>query len=112
MTIFIYIILFLFPSKFLAIATRTILTIESLGKLSGLSSDTYEAFLRIPYAEPPINDLRWMPPRSPPVFFPSDEVYDSFEFPDACPQPPNNLTSWSKANMPMATCVPKSASIG
>ena len=64
------------------------LTISDNGKLKGLNASDYEAFLKVPYAKPPIKNLRFMPPQSMDNW---TDVYDSIEYPSACPQPYNKL---------------------
>ncbi|CAK7200912.1 hypothetical protein SEUCBS139899_003612 [Sporothrix eucalyptigena] len=63
----------------LTVATET-------GTFIGMYNDTYpnvRQFLRIPYAQPPVGDLRWEPPRYP---HPSRKRIDSTYFGPMCPQ--------------------------
>ncbi|ETS76618.1 hypothetical protein PFICI_12005 [Pestalotiopsis fici W106-1] len=56
------------------------------GTFIGTLNDTYpnvRHFLRVPYAQPPVGDLRWMPPQRPKV---SNKTIDSTYFGPACPQ--------------------------
>jgi para-nitrobenzyl esterase len=50
------------------------------------SSNTYAAFLGIPYAAPPVGDLRWRPPQ-PPASWPG--VRQATKYGPACPQLPS-----------------------
>ncbi|KAL3479825.1 Alpha/Beta hydrolase protein [Aspergillus californicus] len=63
------------------------LTVETqTGTFIGMLNDTYpnvRQFLRIPYAQPPVGDLRWLPPHKPGR---SKKRYDSTRFGPACPQ--------------------------
>ena len=57
------------------------------GKLRGLvvgDQQDVEAFRGIPFATPPIDELRWQPPQSPANW---DGVRDCFSFGPSCPQP-------------------------
>ena len=60
------------------------ITLDS-GKVSGTTADGYQRFLGIPFAAPPVGDLRWKPPQ--PVE-PWSGVKECTEFGPACPQPP------------------------
>ncbi|KAL4948838.1 alpha/beta-hydrolase [Aspergillus filifer] len=56
------------------------------GTFVGLLNDTYpnvRQFLRVPFAEPPVGKLRWMPPVYPKK---SDEKIDSTFYGPSCPQ--------------------------
>lgn len=64
-----------------------VLTIEQ-GKVRGLVEGDVEVFRGIPYAAPPVGDLRWKPPAPP---SPWESVRDCFEFGAACPQNNNPL---------------------
>lgn len=54
------------------------------GTIRGLDADGIRAFLGIPYAAPPVGELRWRPPQS---AQPWQGVRDCVEFGPACPQP-------------------------
>ncbi len=54
------------------------------GYVSGLQQDELRVFLGIPFAAPPIGELRWRPPA--PVQ-PWDGVKETTQFSPACPQP-------------------------
>ncbi|RAH85436.1 alpha/beta-hydrolase [Aspergillus japonicus CBS 114.51] len=112
------------------------LTVEThTGTFIGMLNDTYpnvRQFLRVPYAQPPVGDLRWMPPQKP---HRSKKRIDSTFYGPACPQyvtapasfwntyePPNVLlnigekldqgsTAWSSAEdcLSMAIWTPASA---
>ncbi len=56
------------------------------GPIQGIYTDKgreVNAFLGIPYAAPPIGELRWMPPQE---LEPWDGVYSANEQPPGCPQ--------------------------
>jgi para-nitrobenzyl esterase len=55
------------------------------GQVSGASDEAVTAYLGIPYAAPPVGDLRWRPPQ--PVV-PWEGVRGCVEFGPACPQTP------------------------
>ena len=55
------------------------------GPVRGATSDGITAFLGIPFAAPPVGNLRWKPPQ--PVA-PWTDVRDCTRFGPACPQPP------------------------
>ncbi|KAL4820013.1 carboxylesterase, type B [Aspergillus spinulosporus] len=48
-----------------------------------VETETGTFFLRIPYAKPPVGDLRWLPPQKPDK---SKRRYDSTRYGPACPQ--------------------------
>lgn len=54
------------------------------GRLTGSETDGIERFANIPFAAPPVGDLRWRPP-SPPVEWQNER--DASRFGPACPQP-------------------------
>ena len=60
-----------------------LLTITDQGVLKGQNSSDYEAYLKLPYAQPPVKNLRFMPPEE---NWNWTDVYDSTEYPSACPQ--------------------------
>ncbi|MGA7328507.1 MAG: carboxylesterase family protein [Rhodomicrobium sp.] len=60
-------------------------TVES-GEVAGSIEDGVLVFKGIPYAAPPMGELRWRAPR-PPAAWPG--VRDAFEFGSACPQAPS-----------------------
>ncbi|RDW83643.1 uncharacterized protein DSM5745_03969 [Aspergillus mulundensis] len=63
------------------------LTVETrTGTFIGALNDTYpdvRQFLRVPYAKPPVGDLRWLPPQQ---LEKSSRRYDSTRYGPACPQ--------------------------
>ena len=63
--------------------SRPIISIEN-GKLQGVKEHGMVAFKNIPYAAPPVGNLRWKPPR-PPLSWP--DVRDASKFGQACIQP-------------------------
>jgi len=60
-------------------------TVDS-GKLSGKSADGVNTFRGIPFAQPPVGDLRWMPPQ-PVAKWSGTRAATEFSLP--CPQPTN-----------------------
>src|SRR5689334_7121171 len=64
------------------------LTIETTsGKVTGLINGTTPAvrqFLRIPFAQPPVNSLRWLPPQ--PLHANTSRHIDATQYPPSCPQ--------------------------
>ncbi|KAE8329705.1 alpha/beta-hydrolase [Aspergillus sergii] len=69
------------------LSTWSNLTVQTrTGTFIGFLNDTYpnvRQFLRVPYAQPPIGDLRWMPPQTLPE---SSKRIDSTRYGPACPQ--------------------------
>jgi para-nitrobenzyl esterase len=53
------------------------------GNLQGLIADSVDEFLGIPYAAPPIGDLRWQPPRAPAHW---TQTLAAAKFGNTCPQ--------------------------
>ncbi|MEN3950142.1 carboxylesterase family protein [Iodidimonas sp. SYSU 1G8] len=54
------------------------------GRIAGTVINGYEAYLGIPYAAPPIGNLRWRPPQA---VKPWSGVLDASDFGAVCPQP-------------------------
>ncbi|KAJ5525773.1 alpha/beta-hydrolase [Penicillium frequentans] len=78
------------------------LTVETqTGTFIGMLNDTYpnvRQFLRVPYAKPPIGDLRWMPPQKPEK---SNKTIDSTFYGPACPQyVPDTWSFWNAYEPP------------
>lgn len=67
---------------------RTIPQGELIGYVSDHEGDTAHAWLDIPYAQPPVGDLRWRAARAPEGW---DGVRESLDQPNWCPQYTNNL---------------------
>jgi para-nitrobenzyl esterase len=55
------------------------------GPVRGMITEDGRAFLGIPYAAPPVGNLRWQPPQPPPDW---SGVLDASEFGSSCPQNP------------------------
>src|SRR5262245_2443383 len=53
------------------------------GTIRGVYQDETRAFLGIPYAAPPVGDLRWKPPKPAPSF---DGIRDANQIGLQCPQ--------------------------
>ncbi|PYH85809.1 alpha/beta-hydrolase [Aspergillus uvarum CBS 121591] len=70
-----------------ALSNWSNLTVETrTGTFIGMLNDTYpnvRQFLRVPYAQPPTGDLRWLPPQR---LAHSSKRIDSTRFGPACPQ--------------------------
>ncbi|MCS7280592.1 MAG: carboxylesterase family protein [Desulfobacterota bacterium] len=54
------------------------------GRLKGQKLGDLYVFKGVPYAEPPIGDLRWMPPK---MKEPYGDIWDAIEYGSICPQP-------------------------
>ena len=54
------------------------------GKFLGEEEESFYVFRGVPYAEPPVGDLRWRAPRAPSV---SNDVIDATKFKSECIQP-------------------------
>lgn len=54
------------------------------GELAGTREDGVVSFRNIPFAAPPVGDLRWQPPAAPAAW---EGVRDASEFGPSCPQP-------------------------
>ncbi|CAM02174.1 para-nitrobenzyl esterase [Saccharopolyspora erythraea NRRL 2338] len=64
-------------------ADPSAVTIDS-GQIVGAVTEDHRSFLGIPYAAPPVGELRWHAPEPP---APWTEPLDARTLPDACPQP-------------------------
>lgn len=62
---------------------RTEIVRTEEGPLSGLETNRMREFLGIPYATPPVGNLRWRPPQP---HAPWDEPLDAVRFGNTCPQ--------------------------
>jgi para-nitrobenzyl esterase len=58
------------------------------GDVQGLAADGIGEFLGIPYAAPPVGDLRWQPPREP---APWSGTLQARKFANTCVQPPRGI---------------------
>ena len=54
------------------------------GRLQGITERNMQVFKGIPYAAPPVGDLRWRPPQA---AIPWSGTRDASQFGDSCPQP-------------------------
>lgn len=68
------------------------------GYVSGFSQNGLKIYLGIPYAAPPIGDLRWRPPEA---AKPWDNIYKADKFSPSCPQAvsKNFGSEWNPGNM-------------
>jgi para-nitrobenzyl esterase len=64
--------------------TKTPAIVTQSGPLKGILNGTTAEFLGIPYAAPPVGDLRWMPPQPPSQF---SGLFDASNFGSVCTQP-------------------------
>lgn len=67
----------------------------SYGQIIGIQDTNATMFLGIPFAQPPVDNLRWHEPIDPKPWKP--EILDAKEFKPSCPQP---------ACSPAAACPP------
>src|ERR1700752_2158526 len=63
-------------------ASTTVICTQS-GQVRGVIEGDVRAFRGIPYATPPLGNLRWRPPTAPPKW---QGVRDAFSFGSRCPQ--------------------------
>jgi len=64
------------------------------GALRGLIADDVAVFRGIPYAQPPVGELRWRPPQRLPAW---EGVRDATKYGHACPQPLGKYPAWADA---------------
>ena len=64
------------------------------GPVQGTVSDTMRAFRGIPYAAPPVGDLRWQPPQPAEGW---EDILDATAFGNNCPQPASPFGTASEA---------------
>ena len=75
------------------LSTRPLAEVQvESGVLSGLEEGAVQAFLGIPYAEPPVGALRWRPPRSP---APWTGTLAADHFSASCMQRPRSGGPWT-----------------
>jgi len=82
-------------------AAPPLLIQTSIGTFQGFANATagFEAWLGVPYAQPPVGKLRFKAPVS--ITRPFKGVQDATSFGDACPQP----VSFASARRPMLTLI-------
>ena len=84
-------IFLLFLILFLQCSAKSLRTIDapivntSYGLIQGYSEFDSFVYLGIPFAEPPVNDLRWKNPNKPKPWSPN--IYNATVYQAACPQP-------------------------
>jgi len=80
------------------VAAQTTVPLISIdtGRLEGIVEDRVTIFRGIPYAQPPVGELRWRPPK--PVR-PWPGVRDSTQFGHACPQRVGLYPDWVDAHL-------------
>ncbi len=69
------------------------------GELQGVIENGVEIFRGIPYAQPPVGDLRWRPPQPPAAW---DGVRDASQFGHVCPQRSGLYPAWIDAHFSAA----------
>jgi para-nitrobenzyl esterase len=72
------------------------------GPITGLELDGVQAFLGVPYAAPPVGELRWRPPQPATAWA---EPRACLEFGDSCPQPPSALVPGITPEMCSEDCL-------
>jgi carboxylesterase type B len=72
-----------------AVATSHTTTVVDTanGPVTGLETDTYRSFRGIPFASPPVGDLRWRPPTAATPWAP--KALDATDFKHNCMQNPS-----------------------
>lgn len=70
--------------------------VTKYGSIAGFSDSYANMYLGIPYAMPPVNDLRWEEPLEARPWIPN--ILNATSFKSACPQPD------CASRMPKATC--------
>ena len=69
--------------------TDPLIVATTNGLVRGTSTEANDQFLGIPYAAPPVGELRWQPPRQPDRW---QGIRDADEFGPLCAQPPGLLS--------------------
>jgi para-nitrobenzyl esterase len=64
-------------------ATADTAIVTNQGPLKGIVTPQVNEYLGIPYAAPPVGDLRWLPPQRPASF---NGLFQATQFGNACPQ--------------------------
>jgi len=79
----ILILLFVLGTGCAAGAAEDAVVMTEQGQVVGTVAPTLRKFLGIPYAAPPVGDLRWTPPKA---HAPWDRPFDATQFRNHCPQ--------------------------
>jgi len=66
------------------VISSEVVNIPGLGIIEGTSDDTHRSFKGVPYAAPPVGDLRWANPEPVPAWQPS--IWDGTFYRPGCPQ--------------------------
>lgn len=82
-------------------AAQTIVRVES-GQVRGVTADGIHAYKGIPFAAPPVGDLRWRPP-APVANW--DGVRDAASYGPACPQPARDSRGGGRADVQSEDCL-------
>jgi para-nitrobenzyl esterase len=80
---------------------QSLVRLES-GQVRGVASDGVQTFKAIPFAAPPIGDLRWRPP-APAAHW--DGVRDASDYGPACPQPARDNRGGGRADVQSEDCL-------
>ena len=91
-------VVLVFCSPVLAQNQSSVVRIDT-GDLQGVIEDNVEIFRGIPYALPPVGELRWRPPQS---ALPWDGVRDASQFGHVCPQRAGLYPAWVDAHFAAA----------
>ena len=79
------------------ISSQSLSVTANTGIFTGLLNPTYPTvreFRNVPFAQPPVGDLRWMPPQK---LSASSKHYDATQYPRSCPQYVSRVKSvWSE----------------
>lgn len=80
---------------------RPVVTLDT-GQVQGVIEGDVQAFRGIPYAAPPVGDLRWRAPAATPAW---EGVKDASAYGAACPQPPGRTEPWAQVGPTNEDCL-------